>query len=102
MAGTIPPPRKLVQRPACSSPALSRRLSLTHHTAPPPVLVRPPGSTTRRARRERQEKQGKWPRAAVDLGCVAMLQARGPSLRAIGRELGVSAMVVSRAISAAR
>jgi len=40
------------------------------------------------------------PRAAVDLGRVAMLQARGRGLRAIARELGVSAMSVSRALAA--
>ena len=41
------------------------------------------------------------PRAAVDLGRVAMLRDRGRSLRQIGQELGVSAMVVSRALAGA-
>jgi DNA invertase Pin-like site-specific DNA recombinase len=40
------------------------------------------------------------PRVPVDRGRVAMLKHGGKSLRQIARELGVSAMSVSRALSA--
>lgn len=42
------------------------------------------------------------PRAPVDLGRVALLQDRGHSLRQIARELGVSAMSISRSLAATR